>query len=115
MCIRDRRNCYEKYPYSNTWGAYQCYGDQFYTLKKLSSEKKVDDKKYYVIEQVKLDLENLINKIGANYSEAQKQGYIQEFDFILNGAKSSNISLNQLTESVSYTHLTLPTSCRRAI
>ena len=95
-----RRNCYEKYPYSNTWGAYQCYGDQFYTLKKLSSEKKVDDKKYYVIEQVKLDLENLINKIGANYSEAQKQGYIQEFDFILNGAKSSNISLNQLTELV---------------
>jgi len=95
-----RCKCYERYPSNNTWGAYQCYGDQFYTLKKLSSAKKVAVKNYYVVEQVKLDLENLINKIGANYSAVQKEGYLQEFNDTINGAKASNILLRQLTELI---------------
>ena len=27
-----RRDCYDRFPKTNTWGAYQCYGDQFYRL-----------------------------------------------------------------------------------
>ncbi|HNM30151.1 MAG TPA: CHAT domain-containing protein [Chitinophagales bacterium] len=93
-----RHYCYEHYPYSNTWGAYQCYGDQFFTLKRLNSGKKPSLRKYYVANQVRIDLENLINRIGANYSEIQKAAYLDEINLILDSAAAANIPQSSLYE-----------------
>jgi hypothetical protein len=95
-----RKNCFERYPNSNTWGAYQCYGDQFYTLRKVYRKSKSETKRYFVDEQVKLDIENLINKIGANFSASQKQGYTRELESILLGVEESNISIMPFNELI---------------
>ncbi|MEO6733294.1 MAG: CHAT domain-containing protein [Ferruginibacter sp.] len=57
-----RSECFEKYPDNNTWGAYQCYGDQFYKFTALAN---VKSKKYsYVLTmEAEVDLTNLHNKI----------------------------------------------------
>ena len=94
-----RKNCFESYPNSNTWGAYQCYGDQFFTLTKdYRKSKSEKTKRYFVNEQVKLDIENLINKIGANFSSSQKEGYLAEINSILHGIEESNISILPFNE-----------------
>lgn len=95
-----RKHCYDRHPYSNTWGAYQCYGDQFFTLKKIYSNKKQSLRRYFVADQVRLDLDNLINRIGANYSEVQKQNYKDEIQLILDSAAAVNIPLAALYESL---------------
>lgn len=99
-----RKHCYDHHPYSNTWGAYQCYGDQFFTLKKIYTAKKQTLHKYYVADQVKIDLENLINRIGANYSEIQKNNYLAEIKLILDSAAAANIPMATLYESLGIFH-----------
>ena len=58
-----RSECFDKYPNNNTWGAYQCYGDQFYKFTVHSNTK---DKQYtYVLPmEAEIDLNNLYNKIS---------------------------------------------------
>ncbi|NND33912.1 MAG: CHAT domain-containing protein, partial [Saprospiraceae bacterium] len=53
-----RSVCYEAYPQTNTWGAYQCYGDPWYRLvdKPGQSSATVE---YLSEEQVLIDLSNL--------------------------------------------------------
>lgn len=95
-----RKNCYDRHPYSNTWGAYQCYGDQFFTLRKNQAGAKPSLHTYYSVEQVKLDLDNLINRIGANYSDKQKEIYLYEANLIMDSASAANISAHTLYESL---------------
>ena len=58
---------------TNTWGAYQCYGDPFFTLKDYS--KKMYNPSYIVPEEVEVDLENLFNnmQIGSGNPEDFKK------------------------------------------
>lgn len=95
-----RKKCFENHPDTNTWGAYQCYGDQFYTLTKTSKAKKKDVKRYFIVEQAKIDLENLINSIEANYSETRKAGYISELNLIIDGIESARINNSHLDELI---------------
>ena len=57
-----RSECFEKYPNNNTWGAYQCYGDQFY---KFTVHSNVKNKIYnYILAmEAEVDLNNLYNKV----------------------------------------------------
>lgn len=93
-----RKKCYDKYSTKNTWGAYQCYGDQFYTLTKSKSAKIQEKKKYYIVEQAEIDLENLINSIEASYSEEKKNGYIREVNAIMQGIEDANLETDRLEE-----------------
>jgi len=65
-----RYDCYTEYPLFNTWGAYQCYGDQFYKLDDRGSSNGGEDT---------LTLENEI---------------VMELDNVLSSAKSLEISQN---------------------
>ncbi len=56
-----RGQVYEKYPLTNTWGAYQCYGDPFFKLKSTSHSSWSPN--YLVAEEAEIDLENLLNKL----------------------------------------------------
>ncbi len=60
--LKARSECFEKYPTNNTWGAYQCYGDQFYKFKvKAGSKNKYFS--YVLPMEAEVDLNNLYNKI----------------------------------------------------
>ncbi|WP_422081471.1 CHAT domain-containing protein [Ulvibacterium sp.] len=58
-----RLETYRKYGSSNTWGAYQCYGDPFYTFG--NSKKKSDQRfaRYVDKDEVLVDLDNLVNQV----------------------------------------------------
>jgi tetratricopeptide (TPR) repeat protein len=57
-----------------------------------------------VADQVRIDLENLINRVGANYSDVQKQAYLDEIQLILDSAAVVNIPLASLYESLGIIH-----------
>ncbi|MGB7392972.1 MAG: CHAT domain-containing protein, partial [Pricia sp.] len=56
-----RAMVYEKYPETNTWGAYQCYGDPFFKLKDVSNGS--SSLSYLLAEEAEIDLENLLNRL----------------------------------------------------
>jgi hypothetical protein len=58
-----RSESFEKYPDNNTWGAYQCYGDQFY---KFTSTSKIKNNSFsYILPmEAEVDLNNLYNKVN---------------------------------------------------
>ncbi|MBC7851785.1 MAG: CHAT domain-containing protein, partial [Chitinophagaceae bacterium] len=57
---RARQLIYEKYDYTNTWGAYQCYGDQYYRFN-IAKDTKPQEKSYVISEEAEIELHNLQN------------------------------------------------------
>ena len=55
---RARNDCYVEYPNTNTWGAYQCYGDYWYRLVSHTAGG-IADEIYITEDQVEIDLYNL--------------------------------------------------------
>ena len=68
---KGRNECFEKYPNNNTWGAYQCYGDQFYKFT-VHINTKTKTYSYILAMEAEVDLNNLYNKVtdGRHDSEA---------------------------------------------
>lgn len=58
-----RSAIYTKNPNSNTWGAYQCYGDPFFKLKNVNRGKQSWSPSYIVPEEAEIDLDNLFNEL----------------------------------------------------
>jgi len=65
-----RSECFEMYPDNNTWGAYQCYGDQFYRFT-ASAGTKNKTFSYVLPMEAEVDLLNLYNKIGETRHEVE--------------------------------------------
>ena len=65
-----RAKTFAKYPFTNTWGAYQCYGDPFF---KLTETKKSagNSYSYLIAQEAENDLGNLLNKADAKGSSVQ--------------------------------------------
>ena len=90
-----RAECFDKYPNNNTWGAYQCYGDQFYKFTVRSNTK---SKKYsYVLPmEVEIDLNNLYNKINDKYYS--EKVLLEELEAIGKAIDRSAIRNGSITE-----------------
>ena len=75
--VRDAREAtYNLYGQTNTWGAYQCYGDPFYTFKTAKSGSKKHKFNFSDAEEVIYQLENFISEFTSGskrktYEEAQ--------------------------------------------
>lgn len=62
-----RAKTFSKYPHTNTWGAYQCYGDPFFKL--TDSKRSVSyTYSYLIAQEAENDLSNLINKADSKGS-----------------------------------------------
>lgn len=57
-----RFDTYKGYTGSNTWGAYQCYGDPFYTFSSSRNKSGQSATTYVDKEEVLVDLDNLVNQ-----------------------------------------------------
>jgi CHAT domain-containing protein len=57
-----RQSTYNNYPGTNTWGAYQCYGDPFYMLRQPSRQSTAKAYHYLMPQEALIDLDNLLNK-----------------------------------------------------
>ncbi len=89
-----RRVIYEKYKYTNTWGAYQCYGDQYYTLR--TGFKKHPPKEYVIAREAEIELSNLLNKL--EISGYTSEGLLAELNAISNAVDKANIRNGETTE-----------------
>ncbi|MBN7817287.1 CHAT domain-containing protein [Algoriphagus pacificus] len=63
---RARKKIYEEYGRrTNTWGAFQCYGDPFYKLSDGKKSQSTEDG-FLVVEEVEIELKNLVQQMEAN-------------------------------------------------
>ena len=90
-----RAACYAAFPDFNTWGAYQCYGDQFYQLNKRSIQKKTDQP-YLLDKEILIDLEILIN--DAQSSRKRDDGLKEKLESISRRIDDSKLRNGQIAE-----------------
>ena len=89
-----REVIFEKYKYTNTWGAYQCYGDQFYTLRR--GYKKYPPKEFVIAKEAEIDLANLLNKL--EITGYTVEGLLGELNAISTAIDNANIRNGETTE-----------------
>ncbi|TXE07830.1 CHAT domain-containing protein [Gelidibacter salicanalis] len=83
-----RFKCYQQFQHTNTWGAYQCYGNQFYKFSD-RQEKDEDHQEYVVASQVHTDLDNLLISIR-DKKEDEKSAFTK-LDAYIDKAEASNL------------------------
>ncbi|MFD1614006.1 DUF7379 domain-containing protein [Gelatiniphilus marinus] len=83
-----RFKCHQEHKHTNTWGAYQCYGNQFY---KFDTRQKSNTQlqEYVVSSQVHTDLDNLLISIR-DKKEDEKTALIK-LDGFIDKAEASNL------------------------
>jgi len=65
-----RAKTFAKYPNTNTWGAYQCYGDPFFKLTEYKKAKGYTYR-YLIAQEAENDLSNLINRADSKGSSVK--------------------------------------------
>lgn len=64
--VRQARSiCHGRFPEDNTWGAYQCYGDQFYRLAPEKQSETADEDELDLQQEILLELDNLVSRSRA--------------------------------------------------
>nr|WP_321228051.1 CHAT domain-containing protein [uncultured Psychroserpens sp.] len=79
-----RLACYQNHQKSSTWGAYQCYGNQFYRFNNRKNSMK-DDLEYVISSQVYTDLDNLLiaikdRKYNTNKALSKLEHYLEKVE-----------------------------------
>ncbi|WP_162902882.1 CHAT domain-containing protein [Taibaiella koreensis] len=86
-----RKLTYDGFPQVSTWGAYQCYGDPFYTLRNSGGAQKANREQYYDIVEAINRLETFISKAEAatgRYGNGREEKLKQELEAILDGIQA---------------------------
>ena len=100
-----REHIYVNFGYSNTWGAYQCYGDQFYKFRIEKTGKEDFSKDYVINQEAEIDLYNLQSKIDmGKYDEDEVKKEIKKISDRVDKAKLRNAVI---TEKEAYLYSSL--------
>ena len=90
-----RTTCFREFPRTNTWGAYQCYGDQYYQLVK--KPQKLGDAYHYILEkEILIDLEDLIDDTKSN--RKRTDNFLEKLQMISRGIDETNLRNARITE-----------------
>ncbi len=91
-----RKLIFERYKgRTNTWGAYQCYGDPFYKLDGLGSSSR-SSQKFYLLEEIELELFNMIFSLESKSLSPEKA--IKKLLILEDALKQSNLSSDKILE-----------------
>lgn len=102
--LQARKTIFEKYPYTNTWGAFQCYGDPFYKVK-LSNKRSEKNRHYIITQEAENDVENLLSKAQIAYFDAEK--LLGELDSILDAVYEFDVETPELLEKIAIAYVEL--------
>jgi CHAT domain-containing protein/tetratricopeptide repeat protein/lecithin:cholesterol acyltransferase len=91
-----RKYIFANYGLTNTWGAYQCYGDPFYKLRILEPAKKEETPVYVIAQEAEYDLYNLLNVIDTG--KKTKEGSLEQLNKISQAVDKSNLRNAKITE-----------------
>ncbi|RYF86740.1 MAG: CHAT domain-containing protein [Chitinophagaceae bacterium] len=70
--LEARQSVYQKHGQTNTWGAYQCYGDPFYKFRESYVAKANTKWQFVTVEEALIELNNLSNQFETeNYSDEE--------------------------------------------
>ncbi len=83
-----RLACYQGHPGTNTWGAYQCYGNQFYKLKSTQKSKR-EELEYVIASQVHTDMDNLLIAIRDRKHDTKTT--LKKLDKYMDKAEQANL------------------------
>ncbi len=78
-----RQETYENFGQTNTWGAYQCYGDPFYTFRESSRSVKKTKLSFIDPIEVTYEIENLINEVTSASRRVEGSDYKVRIDNII--------------------------------
>ncbi|MEN0003395.1 MAG: CHAT domain-containing protein [Bacteroidota bacterium] len=85
---RARKEIYTTHRYSNTWAAYQCYGDPWYKLVKTSSPQRPKNR-YWAEDEVLVDLYNVLSEKINKFEK--KEEMLEKAQQIFEAATNSNM------------------------
>lgn len=93
---RARKVIYKEYGRrTNTWGAFQCYGDPFYMLSE-GGVWRGNDEELLVCEEVEIELQNTLESLDAN--EYNHEGVLGRLDSIFEKMNSRNMLTDKIHE-----------------
>lgn len=87
--LKARRSIFESYPDSNTWGAYQAYGDPFYTLRTQKTSSKSREHGYADPIEPVIDLYNIQNS-AKNGSERKRKASLEAVEKVVKKVEKVN-------------------------
>ncbi|MBK9256730.1 MAG: CHAT domain-containing protein [Saprospiraceae bacterium] len=94
-----RRKCYDDYPNSSTWGAYQCYGDHYYKL--VNKNPDSQSQETYIMEsQVEVDLDNVLSRIRGQ--KVNIAATLKSVDRIHKDAVNSGMNTASISEKYAF-------------
>jgi tetratricopeptide (TPR) repeat protein len=91
-----RRSVLEKHGNTNTWGAYQCYGDPFFRFEHLHLERKKHKIEYLITQEAEVDLENLLSELQIGKKSTDE--YLKILDSISIAVDQAKIRTHSITE-----------------
>ena len=91
-----RKVVFENFRNSNTWGAYQCYGDPFFRFEHKKAEHKKDEIEYLISQEAEVDLANLFNEL--DIGEKSTDEYLKILDTISEKIDRAKIRTPKITE-----------------
>lgn len=100
-----RKSVFAKYGNTNTWGAYQCYGDPFFRFEQRRQEKAKHKKIYMISQEAEIDLTNLLNELDIGKKSTDE--YIKLLDEISEGVEIAKIRTPAITEKEALIYLEL--------
>lgn len=100
-----RKSVFAKYSNTNTWGAYQCYGDPFYRFEQRRQEKAKHKKNYMISQEAEIDLLNLLNELDIGKKSTDE--YIKQLVEISEGVEAAKIRTPSVTEKEALIYLEL--------
>ncbi len=100
-----RKIVFAKYSSTNTWGAYQCYGDPFYKFEQRRLDNKKHRKTYMISQEAEIDLLNLLNELDIGKNSTDE--YIKQLDEICEGVDTAKIRTPTITEKEALIYLEL--------
>ncbi len=92
-----RKTVFEKYGQTNTWGAYQCYGDPFYKFESIiRSVRHTDTKSYLISQEAEVALSNLLSEMGIrNVAAETALKNLREISEAVDKAKIRNAAITE--------------------
>jgi hypothetical protein len=95
--VRDARQAiHEQFGQTNTWGAYQCYGDPFYKFEHFQKKQEGNEKSYLISEEAEVDLSNLLSELEIRNSTTEE--YLQNLKSISEAVDKAEIRTSAITE-----------------
>ncbi|TNF44481.1 MAG: CHAT domain-containing protein, partial [Bacteroidetes bacterium] len=91
-----RKAVFEKYGNTNTWGAYQCYGDPFFRFEHIHREVKKKKFEYLISQEAEVDLDNLTSEMQIGKKSTDE--YLKELEAIVAAVERAKIRTHTITE-----------------